>query len=162
MAEKKNEIYNTDASMRNTPLRLDEVEALTLSGGKVFKDTNVSLHFLSRVSATLKEHRRKLVDFQLDIDRMKIKRSEENHPLTKAINALEALTPEQRKQLLDSGYITAVEQLKEKEELAERARLASLSETNRMRMSFSKLLSDPEVPQDVRVKIKAVIDKFNK
>ena len=162
MAEKKNEIYNTDASMRNTPLRLDEVEALTLTGGKVFKDANIALHFLSRVTATIKEHRRKMVDFQLDIDRMKTKRSEENHPLTKAINALEALTPEQKKQLLDSGYIAAVEQLKEKEDLAERTRLASLSETNRMRMAFSKLLQDPEVSQEMRVKIKTIIDNFTK
>ena len=162
MAEKKNEIYNTDASMRNTPLRLDEVETLTLTGGKVFKDANIALHFLSRVTATIKEHRRKMVDFQLDIDRMKTKRSEENHPLTKAINALEALTPEQKKQLLDSGYIAAVEQLKEKEDLAERTRLASLSETNRMRMSFSKLLQDPEVSQEMRVKIKTIIDNFTK
>lgn len=154
----KEQGYNSDPSTKNAPLRLDEVEAYLLSGAKLFKDPSTITHFLNRVAATLKEHRRRIIDLQQDVDRLKIRKQEESHPVARALEALEALSEEDKRKLLDINYLDALDQLKEKEEVAERTRVATISETNRMRMSFSKLIQDPTIPTEIRNKIKSILD----
>lgn len=150
--------YNADQSLKNTPLRLDELEAYILAGSKIFKSPENISHFLQRVEATLKENRRRMIDLQNDVDKMKQKKREENHPIARALDALNALSDEDKKKILDLNYLSAVEKLKEKELLAERTRIASVSETNRMRLSFSKLSQDPTIPLEVREKIKSILE----
>lgn len=150
--------YNADQSLKNTPLRLDELEAYILAGSKIFKSPENITHFLQRVEATLKENRRRMIDLQNDVDKMKQKKREENHPIARALDALNALSDEDKKKILDINYLSAVEKLKEKELLAERTRIASVSETNRMRLSFSKLSQDPTIPLEIREKIKSILE----
>jgi len=154
----KEQGYNSDPSTKNAPLRLDEVEAYLLSGAKLFKDPNTITHFVNRVSATLKEHRRRSVALRDVVERLKIKKRQGAHPVARALESLESLSEEDKRKLLDINYLAALDQLKEKEEVAERTRVATISETNRMRMAFSKLIQDPTIPADVRNKIKTILD----
>lgn len=153
-----NKQYPLDPSTKNTPLKLEEVDTFILFGEKYFKDPRSIEHLLNRIQATIKENRRRIIELQSDYDKLKNANKVQGHPMQKALDSLKQLTPEEKKQLLDRNYLDELEKLKSKEEIAERTRVAAVSETNRMRLSFSKMLKDPEVPQDVRDKIQAILD----
>lgn len=142
----------------NRPLRLDEVEALILDGGRLFfKDRGRVVHLLERMAATIKDHGRRMSELHDDVDRIRAERAEGEHPLAKASAALAELDLEQQAVLLDANYIAALEQVQEDRAQAERMRLLAVNDLNRVRMLLAGLISDPAVTSNTREKIEALL-----
>lgn len=147
--------YKADTATKDVPLRLDEVEALALSG--VVRDPAEVTHLLSRVAATIKEQRRRMGEMQRDLEITLLKRSDAEHPSARAAAALEELGEDGRRQFLDQGYLVALERVEGEQRELERARVAMISESNRARFALASVLEDLDATDPVRARIEAVL-----
>jgi hypothetical protein len=150
--------YNADPATRETPLRLDEVEAFTIAGS--VRSPEQIAHFMSRVAATIKEQRRRMAELQRDVEVMALERAGREHPMARAIAAMEELTDDERRQLLDQRYLAAMEALQAERDLLERARLAMVSESTRARFAVALLLDDPETSPALKAKLEQVLKQL--
>jgi len=142
----------------NRPLRLDEVEALILDGGRLFfKDRERVVHLLERMAATIKDHGRRMSELHDDVDRIRAERAEGEHPLARASAALAELDLEQQAVLLDANYIAALEQVQDDRAQAERMRLLAVNDLNRVRMLLAGLISDTALTSETQEKIKTLL-----
>ena len=155
---KKRSSYVSDPSIKDKPLRLDEVDALIISNA--LTDLNDVPHLLSRVSATIKEQRRRMAELQRDIELLAVKKSSDEHPLQRAINAINDMSDDEKRFLLDQQYLAVLEELNKERESAERARLAYISESNRVRYLLTQLIGDSSVPSEIRYKIETLLSKL--
>lgn len=153
--------YNADPALKDRPLRVDEVEALIMGGGKQFSrsDENV-MHLLHRMAATLRDQRSRMTAMSQDVERIKVEKETRSHPMAKAVEALSALTDDQRRQLLDSSYMAEMDKLKRAQEELDLARTAALNEINRVRFALATLVEDEEIPPPVRQKILTTVNKI--
>lgn len=146
--------YKVDPATAELPLRQDEVEALILNGGKVLSRNDAALsHFLRRVGATLRDHRNRMAGLQKDVSKIRGEKEMHSHPMAKAMEALAALDDEQKRQLLDAGYLAEVDKLQRAQEEAQLAKTAAINESNRLRFKISALLGDETIPASVRQRI---------
>jgi predicted DNA-binding protein (UPF0251 family) len=153
--------YDITPATRHVPLRLDEVEALQLNGARqISRDEAAIIHFLSRVAATLKDNRKRLADLQSEMDRTAIRKSDSEHPMTRALKAISELDDEGRRQLLDIHYLAAVDEAERFAGEAEKAQIAAINEMNRARFALNELLADPLIPADIRDRIGLALTKF--
>lgn len=142
----------------NRPLRLDEVEALILDGGRLFsKDRDRVVHLLERMAATIKDHGRRMSELHDDVDRIRAERAENDHPLARASAALAELDLEQQATLLDANYIAALELVQQDQAQAERMRLLAVNDINRVRMLLAGLAEDPALTDDIRSKLQLLL-----
>lgn len=150
--------YRADPNTAELPLRLDEVEALLLNGGKVLsRNEAATQHLLRRVAATLRDHRSRMDALQRDVARIRAEREVRDHPVARALEALAALSEDERRQLLDASYLAEVDKLAKSQEEANLARTAAINESNRVRFTLAGLLSDETIPAAARQKIADVV-----
>lgn len=150
--------YKADPATRDTPLRLDEVEAFALAGS--VRSPEQVAHFMNRVAATIKEQRRRMAELQRDVEVMALDRAGREHPMARAIAAIEELSDDERRQLLDQRFLAAMEGLQAERDLLERARLAMVSESNRARFAVAQLLDDPEATPSLRAKLELILKQL--
>jgi hypothetical protein len=153
--------YDSSETAASRPLRIDEVEALILDGGRLFlKDRDLVHHLLERVAATIRDHRRQVMELHDDVDRIRAQRAETDHPLTRAAAALAALPPQDQKKLLDSNYIAALEALEAERERAQRMQLLAGNDINRVKSMLAALALEPGVGPETREKIHELVSKI--
>ena len=153
--------YDDSESAASRPLRIDEVEALILDGGRLFvRDRDLVLHLLERVASTIRDHRRQIMDLHDDVDRIRAQRAETDHPLTRDAAALAVLDPEDQKKLLDSNYTAAVESLDAERSRAERMKLLAGNDINRVKSLLGTLALDPTLAPEARQRIQDVLDSI--
>lgn len=127
---------------------------LVLNGGQVFlKDAAAIRHFLSRVGATLTDQRNRLNNLAQDVSRMSSEREFRGQPIARAIEALAALTDDERRQLMDTTYLAEMDKLQRAQDEAYLERTAAANETNRAKFALASVLEDPNLPPDVRQRI---------
>jgi len=142
----------------NRPLRLDEVEAMVLDGGRMFfKDRERVVHLLERMAATIKDHGRRMSELHDDVDRIRAERSENEHPITRASAALAELDLEQQAKLLDNNYIAAMERVQEDQARADRMLLLAVNDVNRVRLLLAGLKDDVSLSTDAQEKIDTLL-----
>ena len=147
----KNSRYVPDPATRSRPLTTDEVDALILSQGKALtKDSDAMVHFLHRVSATLRDHRGRMTGLSHDFSRMQAGQITRSHPVARAIEAIAALSPQERTQVLDAGYAAEVSRLERAQEELALARTAMANESNRMRFALATFIADETLPASAR------------
>jgi len=150
--------YDDSGVSANRPLRLDEVEAMVLDGGRMFfKDRERVVHLLERMAATIKEHGRRMSELHDDVERIRAERSENEHPITRASAALAELDLEQQAKLLDSNYIAAMERVQEDQGRAERMLLLAVNDVNRVRLLLAGLKDDVSLSTDAQEKIESLL-----
>ncbi|MFM7088809.1 MAG: hypothetical protein ACKOW9_04765 [Candidatus Paceibacterota bacterium] len=157
MAKKKSS-YVSDPNIKDKPLRLDEVDALILSNG--LTDISDVPHLLSRVSATIKEQRRRMAELQRDIELLAMKKASSDHPIQRALDALNEMNDDEKRVLLDQQYLAVLDKLTNEKEAAERARLAFISESNRVRFLLTQVIFDESISKDVRKKLEVLLAKI--
>jgi septal ring factor EnvC (AmiA/AmiB activator) len=151
-------LYDDSGLSANRPLRLDEVEAMVLDGGRIFlKDRERIVHLLERMAATIKDHGRRMSELHDDVDRIRAERSEKEHPITRASAALAELDLEQQAKLLDTNYIAAMERVQEDQGRAERMLLLAVNDVNRVRLLLAGLKDDDSITPDAREKIDSLL-----
>ena len=161
MSRDNNNLYDHSGMAANRPLRLDEVEAMVLDGGRMFfKDRERVVHLLERMAATIKDHARKISDLHDDVEHIRADRSENEHPITRATTALAELDLEQQAKLLDSNYISAMERVREEQMHAERMLLLAINDINRVRLLLAGLADDAALSGDTREKIDSLLTKL--
>jgi hypothetical protein len=151
----KKNVYQADAATRETPLRLDEVEALGLSSS--VRSPEQIAHLLSRVGATIKEQRRRMAELQRDVETMALRKAQDDHPMSRALAAIAELSEDELRQLLDVRYLSAMEDLVKERANLERARTLMVSESNRARFALARLLEDPDLGDGVRQRVEATL-----
>ena len=157
----RSEGYDATPATRHVPLRLEEIEALQLGGGRLIaKDEASVVHLLSRIAATMKEGRKRQAELQSELDRSRMKNSDAEHPMTRALKAISELDDEGRRKLLDIHYLAAVEDAQSAAAEAEKAQISAINETNRVRFALAELLADPLIPGEIRARIELAISKF--
>ena len=150
--------YDFSGVSVNRPLRLDEVEAMVLDGGRMFfKDRERVVHLLERMAATIKDHGRRMSELHDDVDRIRAERSENEHPITRASAALAELDLEQQAKLLDNNYIAAMERVQEDQGRADRMLLLAVNDVNRVRLLLASLKDDVSLSTDAREKIDTLL-----
>lgn len=147
--------YQADPATRQTPVRLDELEALSLSVGDLSSEQ--AAHLVSRVMATIKEQRRRMAELQTEIEKMAVRNAGQQHPIQKALDAISALDSEQLASVLDVGYLAAVEELEKEKLEGEKTRIGMQSETNRTRFALAQLLEDPELTVPLRERLQQIL-----
>lgn len=146
--------YDTSAAQRDTALRADEVEALILNGGAVLlKDQAALLHFLHRVAATLRDQRERVSRLQEDVGRIRTERSDARRPMSRAMEALNELTPDEQRQLLDQRFVAEIEKLRAAQQRAELEQAGARNEVNRARLILAELLNDSNVDPGTRQRV---------
>jgi len=142
-------------------LRLEEVEALILNGGRALtKEPGRVVHFLHRVANTLKEQGRRTSKLQRDVEDIREQRASAAHPVARAMQALSELTEEQKKILLDEGYLLELAKLEKSRGDAELMKAAAENETNRIRMAIGAVLEDPNVPAETKAYLRSVLERI--
>ena len=139
-------------------MRLDELEVLALSVGDL--DAEQAAHLVSRVTATVKEQRRRMAELQTDVEKLAVREASSAHPVQRALDALAGLGPDQLAQVLDARYLEAVDRLEGERCEAERARIAMLSESNRARFALAQLLGDENLDVSVRARLEAILEQL--
>ena len=158
MSRDNHNFYDDSGLSANRPLRLDEVEAMVLDGGRMFlKDRERIVHLLERMAATIKDHGRRMSELHDDVDRIRAERSEKEHPITRASAALAELDLEQQAKLLDSNYIAAMERVQEDQGRAERMLLLAVNDVNRVRLLLAGLKDDDSITPNAREKIDSLL-----
>jgi hypothetical protein len=152
--------YDDRPETQYVPLRVDEVEALILNGGQVLREPRRIVHFLNRVMTTLRDQGSRVAQLQQDVENIRRERSQSAHPLARATQAIAELTEEQKRQLLDNGYLLELEKLKKAQEDAELAKLGAENETNRVRLALAGLLEDPTIPSDVKQHVRLTLSRI--
>lgn len=154
--------YDDSEQAASRPLRLDEVEALLLDGGRVFSgDRDRVVHLLQRVAATLRDHHRRYTELNDAIDRIRAEQADRSHPLTRAAEAIAALSPEEQKQLLDLNYLAALDRLEEERASAERTRLLAVNDVNRVKVVVGMMLADPSTTPEVKTRLEELLAQLN-
>lgn len=147
----RNSRYVADPSTRTRPLTPDEIDALILGQGKALtKDSDAIVHFLHRVSATLRDHRSRMTGLSHDVSRMQAGQASKSQPVSRAIDAIAALNPQERTQVLDAGYAAEVSRLERAQEELALARTAMANESNRMRFALASFIADETIPASSR------------
>jgi len=142
--------YSADPSMKDSPLRFDEVELYILQGVKSFKESKNIIHLLSRMLATLREQRNQNQEYLKSIDQIRSQLLVENEPFKIVAKNLPLLTKEEGKSLLDRGYLSALEDLESTKERVLRTQLAVQSEGNRIKLILNKVYNDPDLPEHLK------------
>jgi len=154
--------YDSTPATRHVPLRLDEVEALQLNGARMIaKDEASIVHLLSRISATMKEGRKRQADLQSEMDRTAMRQADAEHPMTRALKAINELDDDGRRQLLDIHYLAAVEEAQAFASEAEKAQISAINEVNRTRLAIAELLADPTIPVEIKIRIERTLTRIS-
>jgi outer membrane murein-binding lipoprotein Lpp len=153
--------YDDREETRNLPLRLEEVEALILNGGAaVAKEQRRMLHFLHRVAATLREHGMRMSKLQRDVESIREEKSAAGHPMARAVQAISELDEQQKRQLLDEGYLRELAKLEKARADAELIKAGAENEGNRIRMALASILEDKEVPSEVKQHLRNLLERI--
>lgn len=153
--------YDDRPEAQHTPLRLEEIEALILNGGRVLtKEPGRIVHFLHRVANTLKEQGRRTSRLQRDVEEIREQRSSAAHPVARAMQAISELTEEQKKTVLDEGYLLELAKLEKARGDAELVKAAAENETNRIRMAIGAVLEDTEVPAETKAYLRSILERI--
>jgi hypothetical protein len=154
--------YDDSEVAASRPLRLDEVEALLLDGGRIFeRDRGRVVHLLQRIGVTIRDHHRRQTELNDDMDRLRAVQQDLAHPLNRATEALAALSPEEQRQLLDVNYLAALERLEQDRAAADQARLLAVNDINRVRLLVGTLTADATMPAEVRARLEAMLSQLN-
>lgn len=155
MKKKRTTPYEADPATRQTPVRLDELEALSMTVGDLSGEQ--SAHLVSRVMATIKEQRRRMAEIQSEFEKMAVRQADERHPVQRALDAIASLDESQLATVLDASYLAAVDELEKEKLEAEKSRIGLHSETNRTRFALAQLLEDPELTPALRTKLQQIL-----
>lgn len=152
--------YDDRPEAQHNPLRLEEIEALILNGGRALtKEPGRIVHFLHRVANTLKEQGRRTSRLQRDVEEIRQQRASEAHPVARAMQAISELDEQQKKLVLDEGYLLELAKLEKAREDAELISAGAQNETNRVRHALGLLLDDPEVPSEVKQYVRMALTR---
>jgi 16S rRNA G527 N7-methylase RsmG len=153
--------YDDRLEAQHVPLRLEEVEALILNGGKVLvKEPGRLVHFLHRVANTMKEQGRRVGKLQRDVDAIREQRTIAAHPVARAVQAISELDEQQKKVVLDEGYLLELAKLEKARGEAELMKAAVENETNRIRMAIGAVLEDTSVPAETKAYLRSVLERI--
>jgi hypothetical protein len=153
--------YDDRAEAQHTPLRLEEIEALILNGGRALtKEPARIVHFLHRVANTLKEQGRRTSRLQRDVEEIRQQRASEAHPVARAMQAISELDEQQKKLVLDEGYLLELAKLEKARGDAELVKAAAENETNRIRMAIGAVLEDTNVPAETKAYLRSVLERI--
>lgn len=134
---------------------------MILNGGRALtKEPGRVVHFLHRVANTLKEQGRRTSKLQRDVEDIREQRASAAHPVARAMQALSELTEEQKKILLDEGYLLELAKLEKSRGDAELMKAAAENETNRIRMAIGAVLEDPNVPAETKAYLRSVLERI--
>lgn len=149
-----------DGVRKHVPLRQDEVQAL-LDGDvrKLAGDKKAMVLLLNRVAATLHDTSQRVASLTMELDRLRQDRAQAAHPLQRALDAIAALDDEQKREILDRNYLSAMDQLQEEKRMAELARTAAHSATNRVRYVLGTLLQQ-DLPVEARLAVEAALSEL--
>lgn len=154
--------YDDSEGAASRPLRLDEVEALILDGGRLFdRDRGRIVHLLHRVAATIRDHHRRYTELHDDVDRIRSRQEDRGHPMTRATEAIAALSPDEQRQLLDINYLAAVDRLEQERASAEQARVLAVNDINRVKLLVASLVADTNLDTEVRARLEMLLTQLN-
>lgn len=153
--------YDDRPEAMHQPLHLAEVEALILNGGKLFeRQPGRLVHLLHRVATTMKDHGARMSRLQADVEHIRGERAASGHPMARAVQAISELDEDQKRQLLDQGYLLELAKLQKARQDAEMASAGAQNETNRVRLALGALLEDPEAPSEVKQYVRNVLQRI--
>jgi hypothetical protein len=81
--------------------------------------------------------------------------------MTRATEAIAALSPEEQRQLLDINYLAAVDRLDQERAAAEQARVLAVNDVNRVRLVVASLLEDKALPVESRGRLESLLVQLN-
>jgi hypothetical protein len=149
------------ALQREVPLRLDELETLINEDGRrLAGDKEAVQTFLYRVNATVKELQNQIKSLTFEMEKIRSAHGVGEHPVQRALNAINELTPDQQKEILDRNYVKAVEELEAEKQDLMLTRTAAKSQANRVKLMLGQLLHE-DMPQASRLKIQEMLDQMN-
>jgi hypothetical protein len=153
--------YDDRPEAQYVPLRADEVEALIMNGGKIFsQDGRRIVHLLHRVATTIREQGARIAALQADVERIRVERAASSHPMARAVQAISELNDDEKRQLLDDGYLRELARLEKATEEAELTKLGVLNESNRIRHALAGMLEDPDVPSETKQHVRVVLTRI--
>lgn len=126
--------YNNGIMPSETKLTLDELEALLLNNGSIIRKHPGNLNnFIKRVIKSFISYQETIIQLNRDVATMKTMSESNLHPVDRAMQSLESLTPEQTEQVLDHNYTKELFKLNKALEDNELMRLGYINESNRVR-----------------------------
>jgi 16S rRNA G527 N7-methylase RsmG len=143
--------YDDRPESQHTPLRLEEIEALILNGGRVLtKEPGRVVHFLHRVANTLKEQGRRTSRLQRDVEEIRQQRASAAHPVARAIQSISELTED----------LLELAKLEKARDESEMMKAAAENETNRIRMAVAAVLEDANVPAETKAYLRSILERI--
>jgi hypothetical protein len=157
--KKKISNYNSDITLQNVPLRVDEIENLSITIGELSADE--LRHLLSRILVSMKEQRKKINDLQYEVEKFASQNSLVGHPMQISIDVLNKLTPAELDGVLDARYLKSLSELDSEKENMEQQRLLLYSEVNRVKFILATILNDSNYSEDLKDRLKSILESYN-
>lgn len=154
--------YDTDPRLVHVPLEPETVEALLLTDGSALVSSPGRVrHLLSRVRAAFVAHQERVRSMQRDVELMRSTAARNSQdPVTAALEALARCSPEQQRLVFDRRAQVMVATVEHANTVADAARVAAASETNRARLVLASVLSVPDLPEQVRQQVQAALEQI--
>lgn len=152
--------YNNGIMPSETRLTLDELEALLLNNGSIIRKHPGNLsNFIKRVINSFVSHQETIIQLNRDVATLKTTSASNLHPVDRALQSLENLTPEQIEQVLDHNYAKELHKLSKSLEDNELMRLGYINESNRVRGVLLDFLKNADLSaSDKAALVKAIED----
>jgi hypothetical protein len=144
--------YIPDPSNRDSPLSIEEVEALIARGGRDLSKGRTLTHFLNRVWHTIRMYQGKINDLNKDIDRISLRQGAPAGFATtlNPRDAVQFLSLEERSELAEKTMREYMSRLHKVLTGLERERETSTRYANALHFAIIGLLDDPGIPPELR------------
>lgn len=159
MLQRPSSTYDASDLLVQTPLTLDQVQALLASGGAELRGRNLT-HFLQRVVATVKDSQDRARQMQRHMTTLEAE-ARRAHGITTSLNPLDAikfLSPEQKRLVFDGMERDRLDALEARAAELEQVRRDAVRQRGRARALLLAVAEEPSVPAALRQRAQAFLE----
>lgn len=144
--------YDASPMMADTPLSMEEVEALMMAEGRpVLKDGRKIMHMLRRMRITILSYRQQIRSLNNDIQLMRAQSEKAGAATTlHPRDAVRFLSPEQLAELVEGHLRDQLSVAERAMADARKARSNANADLAKVKFAIASLMEDPSIPADVR------------
>lgn len=146
----------------DTQLTLEELDALVLNNGSIFKkDPRNILFFLQRVIKSFNTYQETIMSLNRDMAAARSASVSNMHPVDRALKVLEDLSESDLDRVLHENYVRELRKLTKLTEDNELIKLGYINESNRVRSAIATLLADGKLSLADSSLIREQLDSIN-
>lgn len=152
--------YDFSEAALGRELEEEDMRAILESPKSFTRDSEKVIHFVKRALFTVSILRRRMEGLRSEVERLQVQKFEASEPLTRALEALRALSEEEKSKVLGAYNQERIALAEKSIKDAQRAQAGAMSESNRVRFMLAKLAKDPRLDRSAQEIIEDVVKQL--